>query len=173
MLCANEAVPEGALLALLERPALYQLLLNSDLRIQEAFQATMATVFGTAPRELQAFFYHQLSAALATHPITLLTERASATLSESLKASTYDALEALLRHAWIAEEAVATTGLINFLLDRSSDQSMLGLQRKYDLVRQLSTMPSTEDPIRGQLRAYLAQGIVYSRVAPALATQNR
>lgn len=173
VLCANEAIPDELLQGLLRNTRLYQLIIDSDLYVQEAFQAIITIIFTSTPGERQAVFYRQLSAAIASHPITLLIERAPSTLNEGLKASAYEALSALLLHDWIVQDALVATGLANFLLDRSSDRSVLGLQRKFDLIQQLVEVPAIGDTIRAQLQDYLAQGIAYSRAAPSIATQNR
>lgn len=173
VLCANEAIPDEPLQYLLRDTRLYRLIVDNDLHVQEAFQTIIAIIFTSTPSERQAVFYQQLSIAIASHPITLLIERAPSTLSEGLKFSTYKALSALLRHEWIVQDAVVATSLINFLLDRSSDRSTVGLQCKFDLIQQLAEVPSIEDTIKAQFRAYLAQGIAYSRAAPSIATQNR
>lgn len=82
-----------------------------------------------------------------------------------MRQTMYEVLEAALSKDWLISRAISCNRLISFLLDRSMDASLQGLQTKYRIIKHLSLLASLPVDLKSRFNAYIVDG-VQGRRAP-------
>lgn len=99
--------------------------------------------------------------------------KACMSIDDGVKDAAYHCLFRLLGQRRFAEQALAQSAILLFLIDRRADDSAAGLQWKHAiiamLVEQAWAPELLNEPMRQSLGRYLAQGVYYCEAVPAVA----
>lgn len=124
----------------------------------------------------QEAVYALLKTVSLSHPIEHLIAGPVLSQLEHVKSSAYELLKALLHHHWIVNDAVLTTRLIAWLLDRQADPTLAGLHYKYGIIQMLArdwVESHSDEDLKARLGNYLQQGVVFESSALFIATESR
>lgn len=120
----------------------------------------------------QMRLYKVLEQVTRQHPIDAIIEL-TITPDESTKITVYQLLQVLVRQPWILSEAIGSSRLIAFLLDRTNDPSMIAAEAHFEIIQ--TVLASTIDipaPLIEQLDLYLKQGVQFTPRTMHVASQR-
>ncbi|PJF16830.1 hypothetical protein PSACC_03298 [Paramicrosporidium saccamoebae] len=120
----------------------------------------------------QMRLYKVLQRVTKQHPIDDIIELTT-TPDESTKISLYRLLQCLVRQPWILSEAIGSSRLIAFLLDRTNDLSMIAAEARFEIIQTiLASTINVPAPLAEQLDIYLKQGAQFTPRTMHVASQR-
>lgn len=76
-----------------------------------------------------------------------------------MREAMYSLLETAISKEWLTDRAIKCSRLHTFLLDRSMDSSLTGLQTKYRMVKFISSLPNLSVDLKARFNAFLSEGV--------------